>query len=392
MNAEKKTIISILRSLTISSPQKGISIRDLTRDFYEQEGARIPKFEYRSLEEFLRASGEFIIENFRGELIIYEKPNSDSWHISKLVAEQGRPKKRIPVASRFRRSVRQPQPQPRSAYPLNNTRSPSKTNFSNRYNNINNTQRSSQGIPSQQRKASSVEYSFDQFMSQQTDNSYGQNRIANDASNQFRSSINNEPNQANQFRSASNNEPNRQNPSARSIQPSQANDLRDVINEKRGLPVTAYIDLTADDSNSTRITRNNLTSYQHNNEVAKNSPPITPKTAEHYISPQQQKDTKPITTPASAPIYNSNAQAPILANNPFFDVSQPPPNQQPSRMQDRLKNPPVYSLPNKTIGVNNAKGSVNDRLAHARQTLPVIDLTKDTKKSEFNVSTHFIEF
>jgi len=65
-----------------------MSIKDLARDFMEFEGYRIPLFEYRSLEDFLRLSGEFIIENFRGELIIYAKPNEESAHIAKLVAEQ----------------------------------------------------------------------------------------------------------------------------------------------------------------------------------------------------------------------------------------------------------------------------------------------------------------
>lgn len=74
-------------------------IRDLRRDYFKFEGTRrIPTFEYRDLEDFVHPSGEFIIENFREELITYEKPNVESWHISKLVAEHNKPSKRISVA------------------------------------------------------------------------------------------------------------------------------------------------------------------------------------------------------------------------------------------------------------------------------------------------------
>ncbi len=74
MNEEKRKVINILRSLIISSPQKGKSLRELVRDFFEFEGKKIPIFEQRTVEDFLRSTGEFIIENFRGESIIYEKP------------------------------------------------------------------------------------------------------------------------------------------------------------------------------------------------------------------------------------------------------------------------------------------------------------------------------
>lgn len=77
MNEEKKKVAKVLRSLIISSPQRGKSLRELIRDFYEFEGKKIPIFEHRTVEDFLRGTGEFIIENFRGELIVYEKPKAE---------------------------------------------------------------------------------------------------------------------------------------------------------------------------------------------------------------------------------------------------------------------------------------------------------------------------
>lgn len=76
MNEEKNKVATIQRCLIISSPKKGKSLRELIRDYRQSEGSNIPIFEYRSVEDFLRGSGEFIIENFRGESIIYEKPNA----------------------------------------------------------------------------------------------------------------------------------------------------------------------------------------------------------------------------------------------------------------------------------------------------------------------------
>lgn len=74
---KKKTVVKILRSLLISSPQRGKSIRELVRDYREEAGTPIPIFGCRNVEDFLRGTGEFVVENFRGELIIYEKPNEE---------------------------------------------------------------------------------------------------------------------------------------------------------------------------------------------------------------------------------------------------------------------------------------------------------------------------
>lgn len=77
MSEEKKKVISILRSLIISSPQKGKSQRELVRDYHEFVGCKIPIFEFQTVEQFLRGCGEFVLENFRGEMIVYEKPNAE---------------------------------------------------------------------------------------------------------------------------------------------------------------------------------------------------------------------------------------------------------------------------------------------------------------------------
>lgn len=76
MNEEKKKVTHVLRSLVMSSPHKGKPLRELVKDYYECEGRKIPIFEHRSVEDFLKSTGEFIIENRGGELKIYEKPNS----------------------------------------------------------------------------------------------------------------------------------------------------------------------------------------------------------------------------------------------------------------------------------------------------------------------------
>lgn len=227
-----------------------------------------------------------------------------------------------------------------------------------------------------------MEFSFDQLKSQQTENNFGQNRFANDASNRS-------PPSDKILSIEKNNEMNH------SSQPkmNQSVDLRNRINEIR--ENQSVIDLTLDDSDDSKISRNHSTAYQHNNQFAKKSPPIAPK-SESFASHQHQKDTQPISAPTSAktPSY---IQSPILTNNLFFDVSQPPPvvRMQPTpiiRMQDRLKNQQKidsHSIVNKNIGEKSVGKSVNDRLVTARQALPVIDLTKQTNFSVVNVSIKF---
>lgn len=304
-----------------------------------------------------------------------------SWHIAKLVSEQSKPKKRTAISSRFRQPVRPPNlPPQRTAYSGSSSfRSPAKTIFPQRYNNVSNTPRNT---PVHQRsQTTTMEFSFDQLKSQQTVNNYGQNQFANDASNRS-------PPLDKILSTEKNNEMNN------SIQPkmNQSVDLRNRINEIR--ENQSIIDLTLDDSDESKISRNHTTAYQHNNQFAKKSPPIAPK-SESFVSYQQSTQSISAPTSAKTPSY---IQSPILTNNPFFDVSLPPPivRMQPTpiiRMQDRLKNQQKidsHSIVNKNIGEKSVGKSVNDRLVTARQTLPVIDLTKQTSNfSVVNVSRKF---
>lgn len=78
MDAEKKNVANVLRSLIISNPKKGISVGELMADFFKSYGKEIPKFEHPTVDDFLRSTCEFIIKNnSRGEAIIYEKLKSE---------------------------------------------------------------------------------------------------------------------------------------------------------------------------------------------------------------------------------------------------------------------------------------------------------------------------
>lgn len=169
MNGEKKKIVSILRSLLISRPQNGMSIRELKRDFHEFEGLKIPLFEFRTVEDFLRSSGEFIIENVRGELIIFEKPTAESSHMSKLVTEQNRPRRKIPSVRQ-----RQPRKEKQTIY----SRSWKSRNCPPTFDKVSNTQRSFRSVPvvHQRNKATTIEFSFDQL----TENKNGPNQSVDD--------------------------------------------------------------------------------------------------------------------------------------------------------------------------------------------------------------------
>lgn len=433
MNEERQKVISILRSLIISSPQKGKSLRELARDYHEFEGKTLPTFGYRNLEEFLRASGEFIIElNRSGELIIHERPNEESWHITRFIAEQHKPRKRVSVANRFqnnfRRSIRQPLP--RSVLPISYTRSPTKTFAPRNHNNVN----TPRNIPIHQRsQAPTTVYSFDQLQSKQTENTSGQSRVENGATNRVLASVNSGTNQsgrpilqsqANDLRNRINNRvdidaANRtstsvnfeMNKSSRPIQqnrtndlrnrinnrvdndatsrfsssemhqsshqnqtsrPNQPNDLRNRINEIRNIPPSAYIDLTRNDSDESSSPRNKTTTNQRNDQLTTQSPPISPKSPKNVILPQQQNNTKQIPTPASTPMYGSTYNQltpPILPSNPFFDIRLPPP---PPNVQATKMQDRLKNPPKYD------RKSVNDRLVQARLTLPVIDLTKES--------------
>lgn len=110
MNEERKNIINILRSIINISKRRGKTIRELENDFLETAGYTIPTFEYSRLEDFLGASGEFIIKNYKkNESIIYHKPKKASQHIAKFIQENNISKRRISVVN-----LQQPDRQSRS--------------------------------------------------------------------------------------------------------------------------------------------------------------------------------------------------------------------------------------------------------------------------------------
>lgn len=403
MNEEKQKTISVLRAIIISSPQRGKSVRELARDYYQNEGKNIPTFEHRHVEDFLRSSGEFIFENIRGELIVYEKPNSESWHIAKFVAEQHKPRRRPVKSFRPQRFVRPPQTNViprhiRSAYPFPVAKSPSKQIFPRKFgNNVTNMQRTSQVPIHQRAQAQTIEFSFDQLQSKEIaqpipirtsdqqqqpkemSNNHVQNRNANDVFNMNR------------------------------FPPSQPYDLRDRLNESRKITSNherpacvkqiAYVDLTKDDSDGPKNNNHQTTANksEQDNRLSKITSPFSPTISENsfdsskYFSNKtsaDQKDAQQITVPSSAPVYS--------ATNPFFDACKQPPTQSSqltSRIQDRLKNPPKYDILSKTsanvCSINDRKSTVNDRLVQARQNCgQVVDLTKQSDFSR-NVSTYF---
>lgn len=82
---DRKSIILVLRSLANS--RKEASLVDLVRDYAETEGGQIPfaRFGFRTLEDFLKESGEFRVTPWQ---TVQVKSSDVSSHINKLVAEQ----------------------------------------------------------------------------------------------------------------------------------------------------------------------------------------------------------------------------------------------------------------------------------------------------------------
>lgn len=80
--------ISVLRAIVTS--RKHTNENDIRNGFREIEGCEVPyrKFGYNRLDEFLQASGEFIIISSNGGTQIKAKLSKDAAHISQLVAGQ----------------------------------------------------------------------------------------------------------------------------------------------------------------------------------------------------------------------------------------------------------------------------------------------------------------
>lgn len=86
---EAKSAIAVMRSLIIS--EKGTSsLFRILGDFRKEEGHPLmyKDFGYRSAAEFLEATGEFILREQNGEVVIFVKPSEESSHIQKMIAAQ----------------------------------------------------------------------------------------------------------------------------------------------------------------------------------------------------------------------------------------------------------------------------------------------------------------
>lgn len=91
---EAKSAIAVMRSLIIS--EKGTSsLFRILGDFRKEEGHPLmyKDFGYRSAAEFLEATGEFILREQNGEVVVFVKPSEESSHIQKMIAAQKTTKK-----------------------------------------------------------------------------------------------------------------------------------------------------------------------------------------------------------------------------------------------------------------------------------------------------------
>lgn len=92
---EAEAAISVLRALVLS--KKGPStVQSVLADYRELEGGPLmyKKFGYPNADEFLKSTGEFVVQNRMGEAVIFVKPSKESAHILKMVAAQKNTKTR----------------------------------------------------------------------------------------------------------------------------------------------------------------------------------------------------------------------------------------------------------------------------------------------------------
>ncbi|XP_058116816.1 tudor domain-containing protein 7A isoform X2 [Anopheles coustani] len=90
MSPEAMAAVKAIRAL-VSSLKETSTVLSVMRDYRAMEGESLPyrKFGFNTVEDFLRASGEFVIKQAPGDASrIYIKPNSDSAHILQMVSAQ----------------------------------------------------------------------------------------------------------------------------------------------------------------------------------------------------------------------------------------------------------------------------------------------------------------
>lgn len=95
MSAEMSATISLIRACVVSR-KDATNICDVKRDYRDLEGCDIPfrTFGYRNLDQFLEASGEFVIRKNGNDMTIAAVPSKESLHIRNMVRNQKSNKKR----------------------------------------------------------------------------------------------------------------------------------------------------------------------------------------------------------------------------------------------------------------------------------------------------------
>lgn len=86
---EAEAAVSVLRAIVTS--KKGAStVQGVLADFRELEGGPLAykKFGYPSADEFLKATGEFVVQSRMGESVVFAKHSPASAHIQKMVSAQ----------------------------------------------------------------------------------------------------------------------------------------------------------------------------------------------------------------------------------------------------------------------------------------------------------------
>ncbi|XP_055382832.1 tudor domain-containing protein 7B-like [Condylostylus longicornis] len=92
---EAQASIGVLRAL-LNVQKHPIRLSVLLKEYKEMEGRILPyrQFGFKSAEEFLKMSGEFLMMFDQGEVLVGARPNKDSAHIVKMVACQKPSRKR----------------------------------------------------------------------------------------------------------------------------------------------------------------------------------------------------------------------------------------------------------------------------------------------------------
>lgn len=86
---EAEAAVSVLRAIVTS--KKGPStVQSVLADFRELEGGPLmyKKYGYPSADEFLKATGEFVVQSRMGESVVFAKHSAASAHIQKMVSAQ----------------------------------------------------------------------------------------------------------------------------------------------------------------------------------------------------------------------------------------------------------------------------------------------------------------